>query len=174
MYYEDLELCHYRSGPLDSDNRHVPLRAIGCLESGHPYNRGPIPIGVVCSTEFEMLDVMFWPFRDQTTEGLEPEDFAHRCIPTWPYVAPRTRLSLSPSSHSLAAATGVPSIECVDRRPRSSSFSIVSSVRHWPATARLRHHGHPSTRVDPKRAIGVLKSGRSKVQKRPLIFEAER
>src|SRR5882757_1888576 len=47
MYYEDLELCRYHSGPLDSDSWHVSLRAIGWLESGHPYNRAPIPIGLV-------------------------------------------------------------------------------------------------------------------------------
>jgi hypothetical protein len=43
MYYEDLELCRYHRGPLHADSWHVPLRAIGWLESGHPYNRGPLP-----------------------------------------------------------------------------------------------------------------------------------
>ena len=47
MHYEDLELCRYHSGPLDSDSWHVPLRSIGWLESGHPYNRGPTPIALV-------------------------------------------------------------------------------------------------------------------------------
>jgi hypothetical protein len=47
MHYEDLELCRYHSGPLDTDSWHVPLRAIGWLESGHPYNRGPRPIALV-------------------------------------------------------------------------------------------------------------------------------
>jgi hypothetical protein len=43
MYYEDLELCRYHNGPLHADSWHVPLRAIGWLESGHAYNRGPTP-----------------------------------------------------------------------------------------------------------------------------------
>jgi hypothetical protein len=47
MYYEDLELCRYHSGPLDSDSWHAPLRAIGWLERGRPYYRGPVPIGLV-------------------------------------------------------------------------------------------------------------------------------
>jgi hypothetical protein len=41
----------------------------------------------------------------------------------------RTRPSSSSSSHSLNVATTVPEIECVDRS-RSSSFSMVRSVRH--------------------------------------------
>ena len=36
-----------------------------------------------------MLDVKFWSFRDQTTERLEPEDFAHPCIATWPQIPPK-------------------------------------------------------------------------------------
>jgi hypothetical protein len=47
MYFEDLELCRYHRGPLDSDNWHVPLRAIGWLEGGHPYNTGATPTGLV-------------------------------------------------------------------------------------------------------------------------------
>src|SRR5258707_12547437 len=38
---------------------------------------------------------------------------------------PRTRLSLSPSSHSLDAATTVPLIECVDR-PLDRTRSLLS------------------------------------------------
>jgi hypothetical protein len=47
MYFEDLELCRYPPGPLDCDSRRVPLRAIGWLEEGHPFNRGPTPTGLV-------------------------------------------------------------------------------------------------------------------------------
>jgi hypothetical protein len=47
MYFEDLELCRYHTGPLDSDSWHVPLRAIGWLEGGHPYNTGATPTGLV-------------------------------------------------------------------------------------------------------------------------------
>jgi hypothetical protein len=46
MYFEDLELCRYHPGPLDSDSWHVPLRAIGWLEDGHPFNHGPTPTGL--------------------------------------------------------------------------------------------------------------------------------
>jgi hypothetical protein len=47
MYYEDLELCRYHAGPLDASNWHVPLRAIGWLESGHAFNSGATPLGLV-------------------------------------------------------------------------------------------------------------------------------
>jgi hypothetical protein len=47
MYFRDLELCRYHRGPLDSDSWHVPLRAIGWLEGGHPYNTGATPTGLV-------------------------------------------------------------------------------------------------------------------------------
>lgn len=43
----DLELCRYHRGPLDADSWRVPLRAVGWLESGHAYNRGPTPIDLV-------------------------------------------------------------------------------------------------------------------------------
>ena len=47
MYFQDLGLYRYHSRPLDSDSWHVPLRAIGWLEGGHLYNRGPTPVGLV-------------------------------------------------------------------------------------------------------------------------------
>jgi hypothetical protein len=47
MYFEDLELCRYHPGPLDSDSWHAPLRAIGWLEGGHPYSTGATPIGLL-------------------------------------------------------------------------------------------------------------------------------
>ena len=47
MHFQDLELCRYGNGPLNSDSWYVPLRAIGWLEDGHPYARGPTPVGLV-------------------------------------------------------------------------------------------------------------------------------
>jgi hypothetical protein len=40
MYFEDLSLCRYHSGPLDADSWRVPLRAVGWLEAGHAFIRG--------------------------------------------------------------------------------------------------------------------------------------
>jgi hypothetical protein len=53
MYYEDQSLCRYHSGCLHADSWHVPLRAIGWLESGHSYNQGPTPTNLA-----EKLDVL--------------------------------------------------------------------------------------------------------------------
>jgi hypothetical protein len=64
---------------------------------------------------------------------------SHRPLHFWlPGVSlrcPRTRLSFSPSSHSLDAATTVALIECVDRplgrvRPRWSHLSVIDPWRH--------------------------------------------
>jgi hypothetical protein len=66
MHYEDLELCRYHSGPLDSDSWHVPLRAIGWLESGHPYNRGPTPIALVDNAERVFQQYHFRGLHDCT------------------------------------------------------------------------------------------------------------
>ena len=69
MYFEDLELCRYHSGPLDSDSWRVPLRAIGWLESDHPYNRGATPEGLV--EQFgALLDQAEGVFRQYNFRGL--------------------------------------------------------------------------------------------------------
>jgi hypothetical protein len=47
MYYEDLELCRYHSGPFDADTWGVPLLTIGWLEHPNAFHRGPTPQGLV-------------------------------------------------------------------------------------------------------------------------------
>jgi hypothetical protein len=69
MYFEDLELCRYQSGPLDSDGWHVPLRAIGWLEGGHPYNHGPTPSGFVEQLG-ALLDIAERVFQQYHFRGL--------------------------------------------------------------------------------------------------------
>jgi hypothetical protein len=73
MHYEDLELCRYHSGPLDSDSWHVPLCAIGWLEGGHPYHRGPTPIALV----------------EQINSYLPPSDFVSAARDCPPYGSPQ-------------------------------------------------------------------------------------
>ena len=40
MYFADMELCTYHSGPFDAGNWSVPLRAVGWLESPHLFLTG--------------------------------------------------------------------------------------------------------------------------------------
>jgi hypothetical protein len=47
MYFADLALCRYHDGPFDSDNRAVPLRAVGWLEDSHPFAGGKVPSALV-------------------------------------------------------------------------------------------------------------------------------
>lgn len=47
MYFADLELCFYHSGPLDAYEWQVPLRAVGWLEHPHEFRKGTAPNGLV-------------------------------------------------------------------------------------------------------------------------------
>jgi hypothetical protein len=82
MYYEDLTLCRYHTGPLDADSWRVPLRAIGWLESGHGFNRGATPTGL---TEYlgTLIDSAEGVFRQYNFRGL------HDCtLCGWPATFP--------------------------------------------------------------------------------------
>jgi hypothetical protein len=46
-HYVDLSLCTYHSGPFDSANWSVPLRAIGWLQHPHLYMHGTVPNDVL-------------------------------------------------------------------------------------------------------------------------------
>jgi hypothetical protein len=45
MYYADLTMCRYHSGPFDPDNWRVPLLAIGWLAHPHEFTSGDVPRG---------------------------------------------------------------------------------------------------------------------------------
>jgi hypothetical protein len=47
MYFADLDLCFYHSGPLDAYKSHVPLRAVGWLEHPHEFPKATAPNGLV-------------------------------------------------------------------------------------------------------------------------------
>ena len=69
MFYEDLELCRYHNGPFNSDNWHVPLRAIGWLERGHPYSRGSSP-GHVIEQLKKLIESSVQSFQQYHFRGL--------------------------------------------------------------------------------------------------------
>jgi hypothetical protein len=43
MYFNDLELLRYHTGPLDAAEWAVPLLAVGWLEHPHPFSHGVVP-----------------------------------------------------------------------------------------------------------------------------------
>ena len=47
MYFADLELCFYHSGPHDAYEWQVPLRAVGWLEHPHEFSKGTAAEGLV-------------------------------------------------------------------------------------------------------------------------------
>ena len=55
MYFADLELCRYHSGPFDAGNWSVPLRAVGWLERPHPFPTGTLSETLVPKLK-EMLE----------------------------------------------------------------------------------------------------------------------
>jgi hypothetical protein len=46
IWFEDLELLRYHSGPFDAENWSVPLQAIGWLEASSRFDRGACPDSV--------------------------------------------------------------------------------------------------------------------------------
>jgi hypothetical protein len=69
MYFEVLELCRYHLGPMHADNWRVPLRAIGWLEGGHPFNRGQSPTSLVEQLR-TLLDAAEGVFQQYHFRGL--------------------------------------------------------------------------------------------------------
>src|SRR5216684_3473016 len=68
--------------------------------------------------------------------GFDSHRPLHFSLSGVPLRCPRTRLSLSPGSHSLDAATTVPLIGCVDRvRSRWSHPSVIDHGSRWSESA---------------------------------------
>src|SRR5216684_1513199 len=67
--------------------------------------------------------------------GFDSHRPLHFSLPGVSLRCPRTRLSASPSSHSLDMGATVHLIECFDPRLGPRSFSMVSSGRHRPEGA---------------------------------------
>jgi hypothetical protein len=69
MFFEDLALCRYHTGPFDADSWHVPLRAIGWLEGGHSFRCGESPPGLVAQLG-SLIDNAGSIFRQHNFRGL--------------------------------------------------------------------------------------------------------
>src|SRR5262245_12401343 len=57
MYFADLDLCRYHSGPFDAGSWSVSLHAVGWLERLYRFNTGAVPSAGVCNLN-EMLEQM--------------------------------------------------------------------------------------------------------------------
>jgi len=74
--------------------------------------------------------------RNCLPRGFDSHRPLHFSLSGVPLCCPRTRLSLSPGSHSLDAATTVPLIGCVDRvRSRWSHPSVIDHGSRWSESA---------------------------------------
>jgi hypothetical protein len=69
MYFADLELCHYHSGPFDASNWSVPLCAIGWLERPHSFHTGTVSSAVILKLK-EMLEQMRSAYFHYAFRGL--------------------------------------------------------------------------------------------------------
>lgn len=69
MYFADLELCRYHTGPYDADNWSVPLRAVGWLETPHPFLTGDVQHPVVSKLK-EMSQQMRSAYLHYAFRGL--------------------------------------------------------------------------------------------------------
>lgn len=71
MYFADLALCFYHSGPLDAYEWQVPLRAVGWLEHPHEFSKGTAQKGLVAKIN-EMATETNMVYSGLTFRGLHP------------------------------------------------------------------------------------------------------
>ena len=107
MYFPDLALCEYGSGPTHAKEWRVPLRAVGWLEHPHHYAQGTVP---------SSLRSRLMKLRDETQRTLWYHGYRglHPCSLCEPVdlLAPRFFLQSShinifvPGNHCIYAAPG--------------------------------------------------------------------
>jgi hypothetical protein len=77
VHYEDLTLCRYHRGSLDTDSWRVPLLAVGWLEGPYPYPRGTAPANLMPMLE-GFVSAAGQIFRHECFRGLHE---CNICVP---------------------------------------------------------------------------------------------
>lgn len=130
MYFADLALCFYHSGPLDAYEWQVPLRAVGWLEHPHEFSTGTAPKGLVAKIN-EMATQTNEVYSGVTFRGL------HHCshcvsagLPSPPLSGSHVNVFVPGASVVYAAPAAI--VHYIEQHSYQPPTEFVEAVLHCP------------------------------------------